>query len=337
MQVHFWGTRGSIPSTFNHQRVKAKLHHALKLAQGHQLPTDEAIDAFIEELPFDVRGTYGTNTSCVEIRGGNAHVICDCGSGLRDFGGYILGKYHMEPQEYHIFMSHYHWDHILGFPFFVPAYIPGNKIHIYGCHEDNKFAFVRQQEQPSFPVPMSIMGATIEFHRLEADKEYDIAGFKVRPKEQNHPGVAYGYRFEKDGQTVVYSSDSEHTPEANRDDYPFLDFFRDADVLIFDAQYELFEHIDTKSNWGHSSNVMGVELAVRSGVKRLCIFHNEHTANDETLERFKLETINYLSIYDENYPLEVIVAYDGLNVDCSTPQTPSKPIPFEAVFAEEDE
>lgn len=339
MQVYFWGTRGSIPSTFDYNRVPSKLREALKQSQGKDLSSGEAIDAFIEELPFSVKGTYGTNTSCVEIRGGDDYVICDCGSGLRDFGNYVLGQHHTEPQTFHIFMSHYHWDHIMGFPFFVPAFIPGNTIHIYGCHADNEHPFVRQQEQPSFPVPMSIMGADIQFHNLEPDKEYDIAGFKVRPKEQNHPGVAYGYRFEKDDQVVVYSSDSEHTTEANEEDYPFLDFFRDADVLIFDAQYELFDHIDTKANWGHSSNVMGVELSVRSGVKRLCIFHNEHTANDDTLEQFKQETINYLHIYDEHYPLEVTVAYDGLEIDCADPHTPSKPVPMEdlGMFDEEDE
>ncbi len=335
MQVHFWGTRGSIPSTFPHSRIPVKLREALKRSRNHDLSTDTAIDQFINELPFDVRGTYGTNTSCVEIRGGNAHIVCDCGSGLRDFGGYILGKYHTTSQEYHIFMSHYHWDHIMGFPFFVPAYIPGNVIHIYGCHDNNKFAFQRQQEQPSFPVPMSIMGARIEFHRLEPDQSYEIAGCVVTPKKQNHPGAAYGYRFEKDNQTIVYSTDSEHTPESNNDDYPFLDFFRNADVLIFDAQYELFEHIETKSNWGHSSNVVGVDLAIRSGVKRLCIFHNEHTANDTTLEKFKEETINYLNISNENYPLEVIVSYDGLTIDCSKPNVPSKPKPFEQNQEEE--
>lgn len=231
-------------------------------------------------------------------------------------------------------MSHYHWDHIMGFPFFVPAFVPGNIINIYGCHDDNEYPFVRQQEQPSFPVPMSIMGADIRFHKIEPDRDYEIAGLNVRAIKQNHPGVAYGYRFEKDNQVVVYSSDSEHTPDANRDDYPFLDFFRDADVLIFDAQYELFDHIDTKANWGHSSNVMGVELAVRSGVKRLCIFHNEHTADDAQLDQFLQETINYLHIYDENYPLEVIVSYDGLSIDCAKPHTKSEPVPFEDMFSE---
>lgn len=337
MEVYFWGTRGSLPASFKHSAATQKLREVFKRARGKDLASDEKLEGFLEELPFYLRGTYGTNTPCVEIRGGEAPVLCDAGSGLRDFAVEMMSREDGSPKEYHLFMSHYHWDHIMGFPFFTPAYIPGHTIHIYGCHEDNAFALRRQQEQPSFPVPIDIMGAQLYFHQLEPDREYAIAGFKVRAIEQNHPGVSYGYRFEKDGQSVVYSTDSEHTPAANAEDYPFIEFFRDADVLIFDAQYELFEHIEAKVNWGHSSNVTGVELAVRSGAKRLCLFHNEHTATDQVLEGFELETVNYLSIYAKDYPLEVRVAYDGLRIDCAQPPIPSQPGRMSRIFGEIEE
>jgi len=320
MKVYFWGTRGSLPASFDSSRVRPKLQEALRLARDAKLDTDEDIDAFIDGLPFHIRSTYGTNTPCVEIRGGgepDSYVICDCGSGLRDFSNYVLEQHHPKPQTFHIIMSHFHWDHMVGFPFFVPAYVPGNKVHIYGVHKELEYPFKRQQEEPCFPVPMSIMGADIEFHKLEVGKEYDIGGFKVFSILQNHPGDAYGYSFAKDGQRIVYSSDSEHTVESNKEDYPFVEFFKDADVVIFDAQYELFDAIDTKASWGHSSNVSGVELAIRANAKRLCLFHNEHTADDETLDTFLEETRHYLDIYSEGHPLEIFLSYDGLEIDCS--------------------
>jgi ribonuclease BN (tRNA processing enzyme) len=319
MRVYFWGTRGSIPASFSTNKLRPKLREILELSQGKNLDSEDAIDKFIDELPFALKGTYGTNTSCVEIRGGDEYVLCDCGSGLRDFSSYVWDLHHTKPQVFNIFMSHLHWDHITGFPFFVPAYIRGNKINIYSPHETAEAAFRRQQDVPSFPVPMNYMSSEIKFHTLDVNKAYDIAGFKVKVIQQNHPGVAYGYSFEKDGQKAVYSTDSEHTVESNKEGYPFIEFFKDADVLIFDAQYELFDAIDTKANWGHSSNVIGVELAVRSKVKRLCLFHNEHTADDEVLTRFLQETKNYLHIFKEDYPMEVHLSYDGLEIDCANP------------------
>ncbi len=315
MYVHFWGTRGSLPVSMTAEAVRGKVRRALLESRKRKLGTDHDVEEFLETLPFSIRGTYGGNTSCVEIGGGEETVLCDAGTGLRDFGNAFLKSgcgSGNSPAVFHLFMTHFHWDHIQGFPFFVPAYIPGNRIMIYGVHRDLRRSFMRQQEGPFFPVPLSSMKGDIRFVTLKEDREYDIAGLKVRVILQNHPGESYGYSFGKDGKRIVFSTDAEHKGENDRGADGIVEFFRNADLLIFDAQYTLLDAIDTKENWGHSSNLTAVELAVRAGVKRLCLFHTEHSYTDEMIEQFHHDTREYLKIHAGKHPLEILTAYDGL-------------------------
>lgn len=316
MQAYFWGSRGSLPASLTADAVRRKIRRALEMSRGADIESDGALDAFIDtRLPFSVRGSYGGNTSCVEIRGGDEYMICDAGSGLRDFGVWMMSPEILKqdkPRVFHIFLSHLHWDHIQGFPFFTPAYIPGNKIIVYSPHEGAEAVFTRQQAAPCFPVPLSVMAADISFESLEEDREYALGGFKVRTQRQNHPGDSYSYRFEREGGRIVYSTDAEHKEDSDDPGYPFLSFVRNADLLIFDAQYTLAEAIGVKEDWGHSSNMVGVELAVKSGVKRLCLFHNEHTCSDEKFDDFLDKTRSYLKLFDESSDLKIDVAYDGL-------------------------
>jgi phosphoribosyl 1,2-cyclic phosphodiesterase len=325
MKVNFWGTRGSLPASCTSDAIRKKICGAIRVSQGLNLRTDEEIEKFLDSgqggrsLPFSAIGSYGGNTSCVEIDGGREYVLCDAGTGLRDFGNSVLRPAAEEKQNktnvFHIFMSHLHWDHIQGFPFFTPAYIPGNHVHVYGFHRELEQAFAGQQEYPFFPVPLKAMRANIQFTVLEEGGEFNIAGFTVKGIKQNHPGGSYGYRFEKDGKIIVYSTDSEHKANADNDEYGFINFFKDADLLIFDAQYSLLDATYAKEDWGHSNNIMAVELSVKAGVKHLCLYHNEPAFNDERLDEFLEETRRYLKIYAGSSPLLIDVAYDGMQVD----------------------
>ncbi len=320
MQVHFWGSRGSLPTSITPKMIETKIFKAIQAARSYRLETDEAIKTFIRnQLPFSVRGSYGGNTSCVEIANQTEYIICDAGTGLRDFGNhYMKAKINGQknlPNVFNLFISHLHWDHIQGFPFFTPAFMPGNRINVYGYHAALEQPFVHQQNAPCFPVPLQAMRADISFHVMEPGSIYDIAGVKVTGFKQNHPGDSYGYRFLIDGKIVVYSTDSEHKEDVVDDHYRFIEFFENADLLIFDAQYNFLDAVDTKENWGHSSNLLGVELAVRAGVKRLCLFHNEHTFDDEALDQFLSDTRNYLKILDSSSTLEIHLAYDDLTIE----------------------
>jgi phosphoribosyl 1,2-cyclic phosphodiesterase len=316
MYINFWGTRGSLPASATTRQIREKIFQAIRASRSRDLATDEAIEGFIDrELPFAVRGSYGGNTSCVEIGGGEGFILCDAGTGIRDFGNaFMRSEKGGSPAVFHLFLSHPHWDHIQGFPFFVPAYHPGQVIHIYSGHAAVETAFVNQQAAPSFPVPFGALGADIRFHTLDPEQPHEIAGFTVRMLRQNHPGGSYGYSFIREGRKVVYSTDTEHGEEARNEDYPFIDFFRNADLLIFDAQYTLADAIGPKETWGHSSNLLGVELSVRAGVKRLCLFHSEPTLDDEALDRFLAETRDYLQIHSPGSLLVIDLAYDGLEI-----------------------
>ena len=147
MRVRFWGTRGSLPIALTAAGVRSKLASALRSANGRRFADDAELGAFLDSLDFAVVGTYGGHTSCVEIEtGAGEYVLCDMGSGLRPFGQAAIARHGAgAPQTYHVFVSHLHWDHIMGLPFFTPAYIPGNRVVFYGGHSELEAALQRQQ------------------------------------------------------------------------------------------------------------------------------------------------------------------------------------------------
>lgn len=315
MKVHFWGTRGSLPAAANTLDLRQKISGVLKGLKGRHFAGDDDIRTFVEkELPFSLAGHHGTNTPCVEITGGRERVICDAGTGIRD----LARKPFVAPgggpgdRVFHIFLSHLHWDHIQGFPFFMPAYAEGNRIVVYGGHPDMEAALDYQRKYSNMPLPVK---ADIIFTRLDPGRHYEIAGFQVEVIDQNHPGDSYGYRFETEGRSVVYSTDSEHLEEGSADERRFIEFFQDADLVIIDAQYPLLDAFSVKENWGHSNNIVAVELGAKAGVRHLVLFHNEPTVDDYGLETFLNDTRRYLRIYDPGNLMQIDLAYDGMEIE----------------------
>ena len=316
MRVRFWGTRGSLPVSPTPPDIRKKLVAALEQASGRNLDTLAQIENFIDhELDFDISGTFGGHTSCVEIDTQDAeHVICDMGSGARPLGDDMVARYGASGQTYHIFMSHFHWDHMMGFPFFAPAYLPGNRIVIHGCHANIEEAFRRQHSAPGFPVDFSRLDATIEFDRIKPGMPVEIAGLRVTAKLQKHGGDSYGYRLEHGGKSVIYSTDSEHQLDDMAERKEFVEFFRNGDLVIFDAVYTLADAITTKAGWGHSSNIIGVELCQQAEAKCFCMFHHEPSHNDQDIARTLAETRQFEKITRQGQSIEVISAYDGLEI-----------------------
>jgi len=317
MRVRFWGTRGSIPVALTSVDIRRKLEKAILAAAEKQLRTEEDVRRFIErELDFSVSHTYGGHSPCVEIdAGGGEILVCDMGSGARPLGGSLLARARGRPVTVNVFMSHVHWDHIMGFPFFAPAYEPQVKLRIHGCHDCVEQAFRLQQSAPFFPVDFSRLAASIEFVRLRPGVTSSIGGFAVRPMLQRHTGDSYGYRFERDGKSIVYSTDSEHKLEDAAQTAAFTEFFRGADLVIFDAMYSLAEAVSVKEDWGHSSNVVAVELAQMAGVKRLCLFHHEPAFDDERINAVLKDTLRFEQLTRQAAALEVCAAYDGLDLE----------------------
>jgi phosphoribosyl 1,2-cyclic phosphodiesterase len=315
MLVRFWGTRGSLPVALTTPDLQRKLVAALVQAAGRGIDTPDKASAFIaRELDFAVSHTFGGHTSCVQIDTGGDYVVCDVGSGARAFGNHVQATRGPSGHRFHVFMSHVHWDHIMGFPFFMPAYTPGNELTIYGCHPMLEEAFRRQNAAPSFPVDFSRMGARIEFVTLTPGRVYEIAGLTVCAKRQHHSGESYGYRFERDGKVLVYSTDSEHKQDDSAEIQAFVDFFRDADLVIFDAMYSLADAVSVKEDWGHSSNVVGVELCQLARAKRLGLFHHEPIHDDDRLVAVLRDAQRLEEITRAGHRLEIFAAWDGMEI-----------------------
>jgi phosphoribosyl 1,2-cyclic phosphodiesterase len=318
MKAIFWGTRGSLPTPLRGSAVRAKLVNALVKGASHGLDTPPKAEAFIDrELGFAERSTFGGNSACVEIEGGEEYLLCDLGTGAREFALAAVARHgRNNPKTFNVLMSHLHWDHIMGFPFFSPAHIKGSRIRIHGCHAELEQAFRRQNAAPNFPVDFTALKAAVEFVTLEPGRRSDVAGFAVTAHKQLHSGDSYGYRIEKDGKALVYTTDAEHKLEDAAEIEGFAAFLRDADLVIFDAMYSLADAFSLKEDWGHASNVVGVELCQMAGVRHLCLFHHEPVFDDARLETIFKETLRFEEITRGDRPaLRISTAYDGLVIE----------------------
>ena len=318
MLVRFWGTRGSLPVAPTATTVRRKLAQALVSAGSLQFDNLAEAELFVEkELSFADGATYGGATSCVELETANgSYFICDMGSGLRGFGLDSMRRNAAgHSKTYNFFQSHLHWDHIMGFPFFAPAFDPNVTIRIHAGHPDAEQALRRQQEEISFPVPFDWLRADIQFVHLTPGEPYEVDGVKVETILQNHSHGSYGYRFtDADGKSVIYSTDSEHKLENMAVEAAFIDFFRGADLVICDTMYSLADSVSMKEDWGHSSNLVAVDLCHSAEAKCLALFHHEPTYEDEDIQRMHEESIRYEELTRDGSPLEVICSYDGLEV-----------------------
>lgn len=259
--VRFWGTRGSIPT------------------------------------PGRTTHKYGGNTSCVEVSVDDTLFILDGGTGLRELGVDLLRR-PRRPIVAHFLFSHMHWDHIQGFPFFTPAYVPQNTLYIYGTSTgDRRFhkLLSGQMRSDYFPVDFSELNS----HVVPADLgsgERDIDGVTVRCFEQKHPGGSYAYSLEKNGHKVVYATDNEvdltlPDMDAVQQDLPRLrniprdlvEFCAGADLLIADGQYTEDEY-PKRIGWGHPRATTVVDLALQAGCKQLAVYHHDPMQSDDDVE-----------------------------------------------------
>ncbi len=264
--VTFWGTRGSIPTPGNSTRV------------------------------------YGGNTPCVEVRFDDTFFICDAGSGIRELGNDLLARDN-RPDELHLLITHTHWDHIQGFPFFAPAYLADTRIRVYGASagDDSRHRLLSGQMTSSyFPVGFGELRAEIIDDHL-ADGSKEVGGVQISCYPLNHPGGCFGYAFEKDGVKIVYATDNEieNRPEEVQADpkletqhrsvpEELVEAVRDADLLIADAQYT-DEEYTSKVGWGHASCLTVTDLAIKAGAKNLALFHHDPATTDNSVdERVRL-------------------------------------------------
>ncbi|NQU27315.1 MAG: MBL fold metallo-hydrolase [Candidatus Marinimicrobia bacterium] len=250
MKITFYGTRGSIP-----------------------VPEPDYVE-------------FGGNTACILLTFNTGRIaIIDAGTGIRKLGNDLIEQGHQQFDDIVLGLSHTHWDHIQGFPFFKPAYDSRRHFTISIGGRDHTNAslesiFAAQMEQEYFPIPLHGMGARFDFWQPDPNAVNDLRGIKLKATELNHPGGAFGYRIEEDGKSIVYCTDVEHGPEI---DQRVVELAFECDLLIHDAQYTPAE-LNDKKGWGHSSWEQAAEVADLAKVERLVLFHHDPEHNDAFLK-----------------------------------------------------
>jgi phosphoribosyl 1,2-cyclic phosphodiesterase len=285
MRVRFWGTRGSSPTPGHRTRI------------------------------------FGGNTSCVSLETDGKLFICDAGTGMRELG-IRLARDGKTPFEGHLFISHSHWDHIQGFPFFIPAYVPGNTLHVYDPAGRDRRVYdllSGQMRGDYFPVDFSSLNANILPDRLEEEGR-TIGEVHVSTMMLNHPGGSFAYRFDRGDQRIVYATDNEIDTELEDitdltlpRDIParFVEFASGADLLIADAQYTDEEYV-TKHGWGHSRASTAVDMALAAGCKQLALFHHDPMHSDAEIRQIEADA--RLRVQERGSELVVFAAREGLEL-----------------------
>ena len=283
MYVRFWGTRGSIAS------------------------------------PGEHTARYGGNTCCVELRAQDGTVIVlDCGTGARELGLHLVRTL-PAPMRLHLFIGHTHWDHIQGFPFFVPAFLPGSELNVYaplGFQQSLEEAMAGQMEYSYFPVKLRDLRSRIHFTELE-EGFFRVGDVLVETQYLNHTAPTIAYRMSSGGATVAYVTD--HEPFWKSDDgilsHPgdqrHIAFMRGADLVIHDAQYT-HEEYAKRLGWGHSTVEYATDVSLAAGVKRLALFHHDPDHDDTAMER--LEADARMRVKESGGALDVFAAREGLEL-----------------------
>ena len=277
MKIKIWGCRGTIPSPGE---------HTLK---------------------------YGGNTTCVEIRDeGGFRTVIDAGSGLRLLGKQIIKD---KCKEICLMITHAHWDHLMGFPFFTPAYIDGFKINLCGVAAAKDYLskiLPRQLEAPYFPVDFSQLKAEFHFCVNTPGKKL-CHRLKIDSIELSHPNGGYGYKFVEDGKTFVFLTDNELSDKHSQSKtyQQYVDFCKNSDLLLHDAQYTNEEYKKTKG-WGHSTYDMAVSLAKDANVKSLGLIHHDPDRTDEQLDKIVNEL--KLKLQNDKSKLNLFAAYEQMEI-----------------------
>jgi len=311
MLIRFWGVRGSLPSPLLPSDIKAKIAAILEQVVPEDIADAESRKRFLDGVPPWLYGTVGGNSLCVtvDIEGFNEPIIFDCGSGLRELG-IVRAAIRPAPSPYHIFFSHFHWDHVLGFPFFNPAYNPSVTLNFYSPRPGLKEALSASMSEPYFPVRLETMMSKKNFHLLEGP--FSIGPVSIAFKKMNHPGDSYSYALTYNGKRFIYATDVELTSADFEPNEENTGFFKDADAIVLDSQYTLEEAIE-KYSWGHTAFSLAVEFAANWGIKHLILFHHDPTYDDQKLYGILQSARWYLQRLGIK-GMEISLATEGLEI-----------------------
>lgn len=316
MVVQLFGVRGSIAAPLRNKDYRDKLIRALTLFQkalskdAHKTPVD-----FWRDLPFDLKFVAGSDTTCVTVRSDLGEVlVLDLGTGSRNVGDELVGEYFQSKskREVPIFITHTHWDHIQGLPFFKPVYFPDFTLKFYSPYPNLKERLIKQQESEFFPVGFEATGSQKEFNLFYPGDVLQFSNdLKVECHPLRHPGGSFAYKFtQKDGRVFIFATDAEFTGQDAQLIQDYSHFFEGADLLVLDTQYTLDESF-SKFDWGHTSYTMAVNCANTWRVKNLVLTHHEPAYSDSKINEI-YEAAQKHRKYLGNKQLKIHLGREGL-------------------------
>ena len=320
MNVHLWGVRGSLPRP---ETPAANLERAQVLLKEFERSGESSSEKFVKSLPPQYLTGYGGNTSCVEVTEGKDQIIIDGGSGLKELGMKMMaGPAGKGKAKISILMTHFHWDHLIGLPFFVPMFIPGNEITFYAVQEDLEKYIRLMFTKPYFPVDFSWLPSKINFEVMEPRKPVSIQGFEATPYMLDHPDPCWGFRVERGGKAYAHCVDTEATRVSEAELGEDVALYRGADLMVFDGQYTLMEVVE-KVNWGHAVAGIGLDIAMREGIDKVIFVHHDPYANYEKILKAKEQTRSYFELRKQEnkaakkpfHEVEWEFGYEGMEIE----------------------
>ena len=311
MKISFWGVRGSIPSPLTPRQIQAKITAVVQRITPKDIESENARERFVSSLPSWLYGTTGGNTPCVELNASNGtKIILDAGSGLRMFG-----KNADKPanNEYHLFLSHFHWDHLQGLPFFDAAFRSDTVIHVYSTFPKAEKLLRKQMDHPYFPVTFDSFTKHFHFHTVKVGKSFNLNGLTVNSCKMSHPGNSYTYSFAENGRKFVYATDVELSQKDFEKTENRISVFQDADAIVLDAQYTVAE-VYQKENWGHSAFCHAIDFAVHWNIKSVYLFHHEPMYDDKKLNSI-LQSATMYAKYTEHPEIKIYLAMENMVIE----------------------
>ena len=293
MQIKVWGARGSLPAPQPPEILQKNFLNMIDafVTSGYKTKTDAL--HFLAQLPIQTTGGFGGNTLCIEVKSNQKQFIIDAGSGIRLLGYDLMrGPCNNGQGEVHIFFTHFHWDHLMGLPFFIPLFIPGNKIHVYAVQPELQDVFKILFKKPFFPVSLENLGASIIYHSLQPRKAFSFPPFQITPYLLDHPDPTWGYKIESGQKTFSHCVDTECIRTSRTELGADLPLYQNVDLMLFDAQYTLFETLE-KVNWGHAAASIGLDLAMRDRIKKILFLHHDPASSDEKIALAENEARKY--------------------------------------------
>ncbi len=311
MNIKFWGVRGSIPHSLDTRGWITHFEKVMRNFFESGFSKPDQIAKFIESKHVTEIGGFGTATTCVEISQGAQSIIIDGGSGIKSKSdlGDLAGQ-----KEFHIIVSHFHLDHIMGLPFFTPHFIKGYTINYYSVHDETENVIKGLFKKPTFPVSYEKLQADIRFHKLLPHKKNQVNGFEVTPYLMDHPDLCFGFRVERDKKVYAHAVDNEAVRMSKSDLGIDSGLYENADLLYFDAQYDE-DDMKLKKGWGHGTCDRGFQICANFGLKQVLFAHHDPAFSIEDSRRQKEKAAATYEKRFNNLNLNWDFAFEGQVVE----------------------